>query len=138
MVNPLFVLMDDSQILREYLVSVSGWIVMSSYSTWLLFVQETTSIESYLKDVYVSIDSKFFVSQQLNALSQEDIKCIYRIGVSDLQIKKFASWTRENGLAGVTNVLEHKITDFRGKIIRIGVYDVCVSVTDLFFWLIDQ
>lgn len=127
MVNPLFVLLDDTQISREHLVRVSRWIVMSLYSTWLLFVQKTTSIESYFKDVYVSIDSKFFVSQQSNALSQEEIKCIYHIEMSDLQIEKFASWTEASGLAELTNVLNHKAKDFHGKIIRIGVYDVSLT-----------
>lgn len=124
MVNPLFVLLDDNEILRGHLVSVSEWMIMSVYSTWLFFIRENTLIESYFKDVYVSIDSTFLVSQKSIAPSKEVIKCIYRVEIADLQIKSFASWTQGTGLSEMTDVSDHKAKNFHGKIVKIGFYDV--------------
>lgn len=124
MVNPLFILLNDSESLREHLARVSQWIVMSSFSTWLLFIQETTSIETFFENIHVSIDSTFLVTQQSIASSREEISCIYRIEMFDLQIRRFAFWSRETGLAGISKALDEKARDFNGKIMRIGFYDV--------------
>lgn len=95
---------------------------MSTYSTWLVFIKETTTIESFFKGVNVSIDSTFLVAQPMFSSTRREIKCVYRIEMSDLQMKKFATWTRGSGLEEFTNILDDKIKDFHGKIMRIGVY----------------
>lgn len=132
--NPLFVLLDDTEIIRKHLSWVSQWMVMSTYSTWLLFIHRTTSIESYFKNVHVSIDSTFLVSQQVIASSEEQIMCIYSIEKSISQVKKFTSWTKKAGLTEVTNVLNKKATDFYGKVINIGFHDVRLSLCKYIYY----
>lgn len=123
-VNPLFVLLHDNEISQQHLTWVSEWMVMSTYSTWLLFIEETTSIESFFKDVYVSIDSNFIVSQQKLNSSEEEVTCVYHIEKSDLQVKKFASLTEQSGLAEFTQVLDEKAKNFYGKVMKICFYEV--------------
>lgn len=128
--------MNDSETLRDHLVWVSKWMIMSTYSTWLLFIQETTSIESFLEGVNVSIGSTFLVSQQFIASSKEEIKCIYRIEISDLQIKQFATWTKGSRLAEFTNVFDEKNKNFEGKIMNIGIYQVSLTRIEPFYLLV--
>lgn len=123
MVNPLFVLLDDSESSRNHLAWVADWMIMSTYSTWLLFLRETSSIEYYFKDVQVSIDSTFLVSQPISS-SEEQVMCVYRVEISDLQVRKFATWRSETGLAEITSILDEKAKNFHGKIMRIVFYDV--------------
>lgn len=127
-VNPLFVLLDDSKIMEDHLAWVSQWMIMSTYSTWLLFMREITSIEGYFKNVHVSIDSRLLVSQQLSATSEEQIVCIYRIEMTDLRQEMFAFWKTKIGLVNLTKVFDEKTKDFKGKMMRFGFVDVRQTV----------
>lgn len=131
-VNPFFVLLHDNEILRKHLAWVSEWMIMSTYSTWLLFTRNATSIDTYFKDVVVSIDSNFLVSvsqsQGWTIPSEEQVMSIYHVERSDLQIKNFASWSRKTGLAGISKVLNEKANNFLGKTMRVGLCDVRQTV----------
>lgn len=54
--------------------------------------------------------------------------CVFCIERSDVQIRKFASWTNEMGLVGFTKVLDEKTRNFHGKVMKIGFYDVRLTV----------
>lgn len=103
---------------------------MSTYSTWLLFMKEATSVQSFFQDIYLAVDSTFLISKPTFGSLKEEIMCIYRIEISDLQIEKFASWTKEAGIAEPTNVLHEKTKDFKGKIMRIGIYKADLAADD--------
>ncbi|KOX79721.1 Glutamate receptor delta-1 subunit [Melipona quadrifasciata] len=122
--RPLFVLLNDLDEIREQFALVSKWIAMA-YPTWLLFLQDETSFEEFLSDVYVPFDCMMMVTQRDAKEASEIIREVYQISREDgLRSMNFGKWDPESGFRGPRFGLYQRRHDLHGRNIRV------VSIND--------
>ncbi|XP_015604256.1 uncharacterized protein LOC107272053 isoform X2 [Cephus cinctus] len=117
--RPLFVLLNDSDELRQGFADVAGWIDMS-YPTWLIFFGNGTKIETYFDTLYIPFDCEFMVAQTQNDITE--ITEVYRVDRNSSLLTSnfgFISLTEDTDIK--RKGLYDRRNNLHGKYLRVGV-----------------
>ncbi|KAG7200802.1 hypothetical protein KM043_003175 [Ampulex compressa] len=125
--RPLFVLLNDQAEVRDEFADVSSWIAMA-YPTWLVFLEPTTALEDFFKDIHAPFNGKLMVARS-NA-EEERITEVYRIDEGErIRATEFGSWSPSSGLKSPRLSLYQRRNDLFGRNIRVvSVQDPPISV----------
>ncbi|XP_058797737.1 probable glutamate receptor [Phymastichus coffea] len=130
--RPLFILINDSEALRQqFSKEIAPWIAMA-YINWLIFFQEDTNIETFFADIYVPLDCIFLIVQKMNDTDTYTLTEVYHISKGrELISKTFGTWSENDGLSITKLALYQRRGNLHGQLIRVAtVEDPPVSVIE--------
>ncbi|XP_043272684.1 probable glutamate receptor [Venturia canescens] len=130
--RPLFVILNDSDDVKQDFAEIANWIDMS-YPTWLIFFRNETAIDDFFENIYVPFDCKLMVIQNDESRPNRDtITEIYQIS-RDKEIKhaRFGTWSYSDGIRTPRLGLYQRRNDLFGQTIRVtSIYDPPGSLID--------
>ncbi|KAJ8681897.1 hypothetical protein QAD02_017689 [Eretmocerus hayati] len=130
--RPLFVLINDSEELRQqYSTLISPWIDMA-YINWVIFFREDTRIEDFFADIHVPLDCVFLIVQKEKDSENYALFDVYRIDRDrELIIGRFGSWNEDTGLKITPLAMYQRRGNLQGQLIKVGtVHDPPLSMIE--------
>ncbi|KAL7301179.1 hypothetical protein TKK_0006150 [Trichogramma kaykai] len=128
--RPLFILINDSDELREqYSTLIAPWIDMA-YINWVIFFRSNTSIPDFFSNIHVPLDCVFLVVQKFEDSRTYVLTEVYSIDKGrELITNVFGTWEEESGLEITRLALYQRRSNLQGQLIRVTtVEDPPVSV----------